>query len=334
MRHYFTAGLICFGVLCAGHAQAGCPQGQDAFTSCQIEGKDKEVFVCFDDEIATYRYGPKAGAADLFLSETIRDVDFVPWSGLGKTIYENVTFYNGDYSYDVFGGFDRPFSEEEMLLPIRRFGGIDVAKNGEHLARIECVPDTVTYGFGGGIYDAKVALGLEWDDYTATWRPSPNHPMAEPARGPILKMGTELNGFEDCLPLKEHKLFGIHLGYQVGQLGKLVPPVVGQPIPGRGPEFERFMYDGLRMNTFQSKIIEMFATTPFWEMPSGIKVGSTRGEVIAILGRVPNGDVATARTFGARVCTDGEDGGFGPYVVIEFGHDKRVQAINLAASSP
>ena len=38
-----------------------------------------------------------------------------------------------------------------MLLPITRFGGIDVAKNGEHLARIECVPDTVTYGFGGGI---------------------------------------------------------------------------------------------------------------------------------------------------------------------------------------
>ena len=77
-----------------------------------------------------------------------------------------------------------------MLLPIRRFGGIDVAKNGEHLARFECAPDTVTYGFGGGIYDAKVALGLEWDDYTKTWRPDPNHPMAEPAPGPILKMGT------------------------------------------------------------------------------------------------------------------------------------------------
>lgn len=253
--------------------------------------------------------------------------------GLGKAIYENVTFYNGEYSYDVFGGFDRPFSEEEMLLPIRRFGGIDVAKNGEHLTRIECVPDTVSYGFGGGIHDAKVALGLEWDENTVTWRTDPNHPMAEPVRGPILKMGTELNGFEDCLPLKEHKLFGIQLGYQVGQLGKLVPPVVGQPIPGRGPEFERFMYDGLRMDTFQGEITEMFATTSFWEMPSGIKVGSTRGEVIAILGRVPNGDVATARTFGARVCTDGEDGGFGPYVLIEFGHDKRVQAINLAASS-
>jgi hypothetical protein len=88
------------------------------------------------------------------------------------------------------------------------------------------------------------------------------------------------------------------------------------------------------MDTFQGEIIEMFATTPFWEMPSGIKVGSTRGEVIAILGRVPNGDVATARTFGARVCTNGEDTDFESYVVIEFGHDKRVQAINFAASSP
>tara|TARA_R110002126_G_scaffold30259_7_gene99238 strand:- start:115565 stop:116524 length:960 start_codon:yes stop_codon:yes gene_type:complete len=315
-------------------AQAGCPQGQEPITSCEIKGRNTEVFACFDDQIATYSYGPIGGAPDLFLSETIEDVDFEPWSGIGKAIHEKVTFYNGDYSYEVGGGFDRPFSEEEMLLPTRRFGWLDVAQNGETLNTLDCIPETVTYGFGGGIYDAKVAAGLEWDDYSKTWRPDPNRPMAPPAQAPILIKGTDVGMVEDCLPPEEFKLFGIHLGYHVADLAKLVPPVVGEVITGRGLEFERFMYDGLRMDTYQGAIIEMEATTPFWEMPSGIKVGSTRGEVISILGRVPNGAAATSKKFGALVCLDDRETAAEWYVVINFGHDKRVQSISFASISP
>lgn len=333
LGQYLKIGVLFLGFFGAAETQAGCPQGQETFTSCQIENRNTEVFVCYDDQVATYSYGAIDAAPDLFLSQTIETVDFEAWSGLGKAIHEKVTFYNGAYSYEVGGGFDRPFSEEEMLLPIRRFGWIEVAQNGEKLSTLECIPDTVTYGFGAGIYDAKVAAGLEWDDYSKTWRPDPNHPMAPPTRGPILMNGTSFGGAEDCLPPEEFKLFGISLGYPISDLGKLVPPVVGEAIPGRGPEFERFMYEGLRMDTFQGRIIEMKATTSFWEMPSGIKVGSTRGEVINILGRVPNGDAATSQTFGSLACLD-DQGAFAEwYVVIEFGHDKRVQCIRFASFS-
>ena len=165
----WKASLLFIAAFSATEVQAGCPQGQEAFTSCQIEGRNTEVFVCFDDQVATYSYGPIGGPPELILSETIEHVDYEPWSGLGTAISESVTFYNGDYAYDVGGGFDLPFSEEEMLLPIRRFGWVEVTESGQRAASLECIPDTVSYGFGGGIYDLKVAAGQTWDSYSFTW---------------------------------------------------------------------------------------------------------------------------------------------------------------------
>jgi hypothetical protein len=151
--------------------------GQEAFTSCQIVGRNTEVFVCYDDQDATYNYGPIGGPAELVLSDSVETVDFEPWSGAGKAIHEKITFYHGDFSYEVGGGFERPFSEEEMQLDTRRFGWIDVAQNGESVAQLYCIPETVTYGFGGGIYDHKIALGLVWDEYSNTWLPDPHRPV-------------------------------------------------------------------------------------------------------------------------------------------------------------
>lgn len=290
--------------------------------------------MCFDDQTATYRYGPIDGAPDLTLSTSINDVDFEPWSGVGKAINENVTFYNGDYSYEVGAGFDRPFSEEEMQRPIRRFGWLEVAQNGEPLANLACVPETVTYGFGAGIYDAKVAAGLTWDDYSKTWRPDPNHPQARPARAPILMTGTGLAGTTDCLPPAELKLYGITLDYHISDLAKLIPPVLPDTFIDRGVILERFIYEGLRIDADHGAIIAMEATTPFWKMPSGIQVGSTRGDVISILGRAPNGASPTAQSFGVPVCPDDRESSADRYVEIVFGHDKRVQSINLASPLP
>ena len=305
--------------------------GQDAFTSCQIAGRNTEVFVCHDDQVATYRYGPIGGPTELLLSETVEAVDFEPWSGSGKAIHEQITFYNGDVSYEVGGGFDRPFSEEEMLLDTRRFGWINVAQNGEALSRLECIPETVTYGFGGGIYDQKVALGLVWDERSETWMPGPNRPTNRPVQAPLLSPESVI---EECISNLEIKLGDIALGYHIADLAKLLPPVIGRQIEGLGPEFERFMYDGLRIDTFEGVITELETTSSFWWMPSGIMVGTTRGEVISILGRVPYGATAKSRVFGINACMHEEDAYPVWYVVIRFGHDKRVQSISLASSSP
>lgn len=333
LGRYLGFGFVIMGFL-STEALAGCPQGQEAFTSCQIEGRSTEVFVCFDDRVATYSYGSIGEAPDLFLSETITHVDFEPWSGLGKAIHENVTFYNGDYSFEVGGGFERPFSEEEMLLGGRHFGWLEVAQNGESVSRLECIPETVTYGFGGGIYDAKMAVGLVWDDYSKTWIPDPHRPTAPPMHPPILMENTHLGITEDCLPSDEFKLDGIMLGYLLADLGKLLPPMTGEVITGGPFEIERFMYDGLRFDTLKGAIIEMEVTIPDWEMPSGIRVGLTRGEVIAILGRVPNGGEATAQRFDALSCLGDQSLSPEWYVVINFGQDKRVQNISFASLSP
>ncbi len=333
LRQYLGYGLLILG-LSITEAHAGCPQGQEAFTSCRIEDRNTEVFVCSDDQIATYSYGPIGGVPDLFLSETIARVDFEPWSGVGKEIGESVTFYSGDYSYEVVGGFALPFSEEDMLLADRYYGWLEVKKNGERLSTLECIAETVTYGFGAGIYDAKVAAGLVWDEYSKTWLPDPNHPTAPPARAPVLIENTHLGVVEDCLPSTEFKLGSMMLGYTVAELGKLVSPVVGEVITDGPLEIERFMYDGLRVDAFLGAIIEMEATTSQWEMPSGLKVGLTRGEVISILGRVPNGGGATSQKFDALVCLGNQDLSPEWYFIINFGQDKRVETISFTSLSP
>lgn len=309
--------------------QAGCPQGQEAFISCQIEGRQTEVFVCFDDQVATYSYGPIGGAADLFLSETIEHVDFEPWSGSGKSIYENVTFYNGDYAYNVGGGFDRPFSEEEMLLPIRRFGWVEVTESGEHAAGLECIPETVNYGFGGGILDAKVAAGLTWDSYSFTWISD----LIQPKATPILMENHQYDVVEDCLPASEFSLNGVSMGDRLNMLGKLGSPEMVADPNDVGERIDRMILVGAHIDIFRDVVFAMSTTSPDWPMPSGLRVGMTRGDVIRILGRVPKGYTATSQRFHFLVCSEERDAENEWSILIKFGQDKRVQSIDFVSPS-
>lgn len=310
-------------------ALADCPAGQEASTSCQIEGRNTEVFICFDDQVATYSYGPIGGTPDLFLSEPIERLDFEPWSGLGKAISESVTFYNGDYAYDVGGGFDRPFSEEEMALPIRRFGWVEVTESGATAAYLECIPETVSYGWGGGIYDLKVAAGLVWDDYSKTWISDSIVPPATP----LLKESHLYETVEDCLPASEFSLNGVSMGDPLDTLGKLgSPETVTDPF-GSGELIERMFLVGANIDIFQDKVYGMSTTSPDWHTPSGLRVGLTRGEVIRILGRVPSGYDATSGRYYTHVCSDVQDAEDEWGMLIEFGQDKRVGSISFISPS-
>lgn len=329
MGQNWGACLLFSAALLATEVQAGCPQGQEAFTSCQIEGRNTEVFVCFDDQVTTYSYGPIGGAPDLFLSQSTERVDYEPWSGLGKAISESVTFYNGDYAYDVGGGFDRPFSEEEMHLPIRRFGWVEVTESGAHAASLECIPDTVSYGFGGGIYDVKVAAGLRWDEESFTWVSD----ITQPTAAPVLMESRLYDVIEDCLPASEFSLGGVRMGDPLHTLGKLGSPEMIEDPDGRGEAIDRMTLVGAHIDIFQDVVFSMSTTSPDWEMPSGIRVGMTRGDVIRILGRVPNGYPARSGTFIAHVCSKIADAVDEWTILIEFGQDKRVQSISFVRPS-
>jgi hypothetical protein len=328
LRHYFQVSLLLLGNFLATEVAAGCPQGQEAFTSCQIEGRDAEVYVCFDDQVATYSYGPIGGVPDLFLSEPIKQVDFEPWSGLGKAISESVTFYNGDYAYDVGGGFDRPLSDEEMLRGPRRFGWIEVTESGERAAHLECIPETVSYGFGGGIYDIKVAGGLTWDSDSFTWVSGLIQPTA-----PLLMENHQYESVEDCLPASEFSLNGVAMGDPLDSLGKLGSPEMIDDPNGVGEEIDRMSLVGADIDIFQAAVYGMATTSPDWRMPSGIRVGLTRGEVIRILGRAPNGYDATSQMFYTHVCSEKQDAEDEWGILIEFGQDKRVSSIRFVSPS-
>lgn len=286
--------------------------------------------MCYDDQVATYRYGPIGEAPELFLSEPITTVDFEPWSGLGKAIFESVTFYNEGYSYEVVGGFDRPFSEEEMLLENRHFGWIEVARDAQSLARLECVPDTVSYGFGEGIYDAIVAAGLAWDDRSQTWVPDQSQAMPTP----VLLAQDQNGAVADCLPATEFTLGGVGMGDPVETLGKLGSPEASNNISADGRPVDQITAHGLLIDFLGGQMTEMHATSPGWETPSGLRVGLTGGEVIRILGRVPNGEVATAQRFTAPVCLGTEEDFPTWYAVIGFGPDKRVEHISFTSLRP
>lgn len=309
-------------------ASAGCPVGQEIFMSCQIADRDTEVMVCSDDQVATYSYGPVGGPPDFFLSEPVTLVDFEPWSGLGKAIHENVTFYNDAFSYEVGGGFERPFSDEEMQLGPQHFGWVEVTQNGKTLSRLECIPDTVTYGFGdGGLYAAKLAAGLVWDDRSKTWVP------AAPGQASLLGSETRLPDGGDCLPATEFALGGVAMGDPLMSLGKLGSPEASGVFLA-GEEVDRMTLAGMDIDIFRNVVIGMSATTALWEMPSGLRVGLTRGEVIQILGRAPGGATPTAEKFSVLGCLEDRDSFAKLYAVIVFGPDKRVQSISLASLAP
>lgn len=321
--------LASCGVFLGTMAQADCPVGQEPFTSCQIEGRNTEVFVCFDDQVVTYSYGPIGGTPDLFLSEPIERVDFEPWSGLGKAISESVTFYNGDYAYDVGGGFDRPFSDEEMLQPIRRFGWLEVTESGETAAYLECIPETVSYGFGGGIHDIKVASGQTWDPDSFTWISN----NIVPTVAPLLMESHLYETPQDCLPASEFSLNGVSMGDPLDTLGKLgSPEMVTDPF-GSGELIDRMVLVGANIDIFQDKVYGISTTSPSWKTPSGLRVGLTRGEVIRILGRVPNGYNATSDRIYIHVCSYVQDADDEWGILVEFGQDKRVGSISFVSPS-
>lgn len=165
-------------LLTATAVQADCALDQDHFSSCKIQGQEKWVFVCYNDDFVTYSYGPDGGPAELTISDTIADADYHPWSGVGRDIGESVTFHNDGYSYDVVMGFSRTEStqtdENGNFYPeVSHYGWISVALGAEEIARLACDPNKVSYGFGGGIYDVKVAQGYHWDNRARVWLQKP-----------------------------------------------------------------------------------------------------------------------------------------------------------------
>jgi hypothetical protein len=174
-----------------------------------------------------------------------------------------------------------------------------------------------------------VAAGLVWDDYSKTW-------ISEaPAQAPVLKIETRHHDPGDCLPATEFAFGFPKMGDRLtAPYHKLGSPEPSGTFTLGGLEIDRMTVSGLEIDIFQDVVIGMKATQPMWEMPSGLKVGLTRGDVIRILGHAPNGAEPTGEKISALVCLDDQNTFAKWYATIVFGQDKRVESISFTSLSP
>jgi len=162
--------LIFVLFLCTNAASAACLPDEQTFMACQIAENGKSLRVCFDDRTAFYRYGEPDQAPDLALSEPIASLNYEPWSGVGRSIGELVSFENKGYTYDVFAGFERMFGDEEYEdIPHRSFGGVRVSRDHAVAVELACDRQTVDFAWGEGLWSAKTNLGYSWNHRTREW---------------------------------------------------------------------------------------------------------------------------------------------------------------------
>lgn len=147
-------GLVALAAIGLGQpALAAC---DPPFMGCTFNNGAKSVSICVDGDTATYAFGPTGEAPDLALRTPIAALDYQPWPGVGRTIFESVTFYNHDYSYTVISGVDRMSADDS------RFSEVIVKQNEAEVAVLICDPDSVRWTYSPELADAKAALNLCW----------------------------------------------------------------------------------------------------------------------------------------------------------------------------
>ncbi|MBQ0751040.1 MAG: hypothetical protein KBT70_12655 [Roseovarius sp.] len=127
---------------------AACPEGQTLFLDCDMERGGKALQVCRSETQVSYRFGPKGGTPELALTRPIGEgAEFVPWPGIGRTIWEAVRLRNNAVIYEVYAGFDK-FDAVDDSKPDSRFGGVVVMQDEKgEIAHLKCRAGTVDYGF-------------------------------------------------------------------------------------------------------------------------------------------------------------------------------------------
>lgn len=152
--------LTCFGSV----AVAECDSDQELYFSCSFAEGAKAVHVCENPGSVTYQFGPTGEAPELMLSETVQDIAYTPWPGIGSTIWEEVAFKNEDYRYVVYAALVRNFPQNETDdITVTPTGDITVFNGETEIANLRCDEGSADFPWGTGIYDAKTALGFCFD---------------------------------------------------------------------------------------------------------------------------------------------------------------------------
>ncbi len=151
------SALIGMGVLVCS------PAFGDVVFNCTIGGK--QLSVTLEGDAATYSFGPK-GAPEMTITAAPRDLNYLPWNGIGIEMPEAVQFGNDGTSYEVWYSVQKMIDENAPLPPTR--GGVRVMKGDEMLADLVCDASPSLYDLER-IYDAKEAAGQCYDWESQSW---------------------------------------------------------------------------------------------------------------------------------------------------------------------
>lgn len=129
--------------------------------SCTIKGANT-LEVCLNGDDLTYAYGPTGRAPDLTLRAPLANGTYTPWNGIGRVMWDSVTFTNDRYQYEVFASVDRMEADADIE------SGVVVSQDGNIVATLVCDPAPGMMLFDT-LYDQMTALGYCWNRDSDVW---------------------------------------------------------------------------------------------------------------------------------------------------------------------
>lgn len=144
-----------------------CGPSETLYLSCTLSNGAKTLEVCHDATTARYAFGAIGQTPELELVRPLAEVNLNPWPGVGRSIWEDVTFENESHRYTVYGAFDRQ-PDETGALPVVR-GGVVVQRGVEDLAALSCDPGSVDFPWSTTLFEAKTAAGQCYDLGERRW---------------------------------------------------------------------------------------------------------------------------------------------------------------------
>jgi hypothetical protein len=157
------SAVLAFALL-AAPAHAACQNDSEVF-SCQVGAKTLQI--CHWKGALIYQFGAE-DAWELSIAEPLETIEFTPWPGIGRYIWEKVAFPNKGYTYEVHTSVERDPEATTGLT-----GSINVMQGDDMVANLDCDPGTASNSLDV-IYELKESIGQCWDYDSQRWQTACN----------------------------------------------------------------------------------------------------------------------------------------------------------------
>lgn len=147
---------IVFGLL-PGIAAAECVG--TSLVSCKVAGSQKRMELCLDGGSLQYQFGA-AGKVELTLTRDVEQVLYTPWPGIGRTMWEELSFENEGVTYQ-FSSYAEKLMEEGTEDDLALGTDLNVLRGETLLAQFSCDPAQVSdlYPVGVVLHERGYCIG-------------------------------------------------------------------------------------------------------------------------------------------------------------------------------